>query len=81
VQRVAHEPRPGHRLDHPAHAALRPDALNQPPQAVGVRRRGEPPDHAAIVADQADIQALATEIQSSVQHENGPPRARSPVTR
>ena len=65
----------------PAHAALRPDALDQVAQPVSVRRRGKPPDDVAVVADQADIQTPATEIQSSVQHEYGPPRARSSVTR
>jgi hypothetical protein len=31
------------------------------------------------LVDQADVEPLATELQSSVQHENGPPRARSSV--
>ncbi len=81
LERVAHEPRAGHRLDHPTHPALRADALDQAPQAIGVRRRRQPADHVAVVADQADVKAPATEIQASVQHEDGPPRARSPVTR
>ena len=57
LERVAHEPRAGHRLDHPAHPALRSDALDEVAQPVGVRRRRQPADDVALVADQADVQA------------------------
>jgi hypothetical protein len=81
LERVAHEPRTGHRLDHAAHPSLPPDTLHQEAQAIGVRGRREAPDELPVVADQADIEPPAAEIQSSVQHEHGPPRPRSPVTR
>jgi hypothetical protein len=34
-----------------------------------------------MLGQQADIEPVAAQIQSSVQHEDGPPRARSSVTR
>jgi hypothetical protein len=81
LEGVAHEPRAGHRLDHPAHPALPSHTLDELAQPVSVRRCRQALDDVALVADQADVQAPATEIQSSVQHEHGPPRPRSPMTR
>ena len=80
LERVVHEPRAGHRLDHPAHRQpIAADTARQAPQALGVRRRGELLDHFRMLREQADIEPVATQIQSSVQHEDGPPRARSSV--
>jgi hypothetical protein len=77
---VVHEPRTGHRLDHRAHRPLvTPHPARQAKQAVGVRRRRELLDDLASRRQQADIDLAATQIQSSVQHERGPPRARSSV--
>jgi hypothetical protein len=50
-------------------------------QAVGVRRGRRSRDHLAGIVDPADVQPTSAEIQSSVQHDGGPPRARSSVTR
>jgi hypothetical protein len=65
----------------PRTPALRSYTLDEVAQPVGVRRCRQAPDDVALVADQADVQVPATEIQSSVQHEHGPPRPRSPMTR
>jgi hypothetical protein len=81
LERVAHEPRAGHRLDHPAHPTLRSHTLDEVAQPVSVRRRRQALDDVTLLADQAHVQAPTTEIQSSVQHEHGPPRPRSPMTR
>ena len=62
LKRVAHEARSRHRLDHAAHTPLRADALDEPPEATSVRRGGQAADDLAVVADQADVQAPATEI-------------------
>jgi hypothetical protein len=59
----------------------RPDAHGEMAQAVGVRRRGGLRDHLAGVVEQAHVQPTSTEIQSSVQHDGGPPRARPSMTR
>ena len=44
-----------------------------------VRRRGDPPDQLAVLRQQAHVEALATQIPPRMQHEHGPPRARSPI--
>jgi hypothetical protein len=81
-ERVVHEARPGHRLDHPAdRQAMRARAARQPAQAVGIRRRCPLLDDLAGPRQQAHIDLLSTQVQSSVQHEDGPPRARSSMTR
>jgi hypothetical protein len=58
-ERVVHEPRPGHRLDH------RPDALtaqlvDEVAQPVGVRRRRRPGDDVAGIVDHADVEPCST---------------------
>jgi hypothetical protein len=74
LERVMDEPRPGHRLDHAAHRQpIATDAPRQAAQAVGVRRGGELREHLAVLGKQTHIESLATQIQSSVQHEDGPP--------
>jgi hypothetical protein len=77
-----HKPRPGHRLDHTAHRQTVDDhPARQAAQPTGIGRRSELRDDLAILRQQANIELLATQIQSSVQHEDGPPQARSSVTR
>lgn len=50
------------------------DLAIQAPQPVSVGRRSELPDQLSLVAQQAHIDPLATQIQPSVQHD---PRASS----
>jgi hypothetical protein len=59
---------------------MTPKALGEVAQAIGVRRRSRAPDDLAGVVDQADVEPRSTQIQPSVQHENGSPRARSSMT-
>jgi len=59
--------------------AVRDDAAHQASQPVGIGRYGELLNDLGLLRQQANIQLLATQIQSSVHHENGPPRARSSV--
>ncbi len=47
--------------------------LGEMAQAVGVRRGRDLRDQLASVIEQADVEPTATEIQSSVQHDDGPP--------
>jgi hypothetical protein len=82
LQPVVHEPRPRHRLDHPAHRqTMRAGAPRQAAHAVRVRRRRPLLDDLPGLRQQAHVELLSTQIQSSVQHEDGPPRARSSMTR
>jgi hypothetical protein len=80
LQRVVHEPRAVHRLDHRPHSPGL-HAHGEMAQTVGVRRGGGLRDQLAGIVEQADVEPTSTEIQSSVQHEGGPPRARSSMTR
>ncbi len=50
-------------------------------QPVDVRGRGPLVDDLPGLGDQTDVDLASTRIQSSVQHEDGPRRARSSVTR
>jgi hypothetical protein len=48
-----HEPRAGHRLDHPAHRLpARRDPPDQAAQPIRVGRRSKPPDDLAGLVDQ-----------------------------
>jgi hypothetical protein len=50
LERVVHEPRPGHRLDHRAHRQpMAGNAAREAVQAVGVRRGGELLEHLALL--------------------------------
>jgi hypothetical protein len=80
LERVMHEPRAVHRLDHRPHPLTR-EPPRQAAQAVGVRRRSRLRDQFAVLGQQTDVEPTSTQIQTSVQHENGPPRARSSMTR
>jgi hypothetical protein len=70
-------PRAGHRLDHRPHP-LALEALGEMAQPVRIRRRGGLLDELAGVVDQADVDPASTQIQSSVQHKDGPPRSSLP---
>jgi hypothetical protein len=45
------------------------DTLAQAAQAVPIERRGQLVDELALIGDQADVDAFATEIQPNVQHD------------
>jgi hypothetical protein len=59
LERVVHEPRPGHRLDHRPHPHT-PQPLGKMPQPVRVRRRRSVLDQLARVVDQAHIEPTST---------------------
>ena len=75
-ERVVHKPRPGHRLDHRPHP-LTTQPLSKLPQPARVRRHAAVLDELAGVVDKAHIESTPTQIQPNVQHESGPPPARS----
>jgi hypothetical protein len=63
LQSVVNEAGAGHRLDNRAHRrAMPPDVAHETAQTVGVRRRGELLDQLAVLGEQADVKAFATEI-------------------
>src|SRR6266545_6619369 len=74
LQRVVHEPRAVHRLDHRTDGP-RPvaqlDQPDQPGQRIGVRRRRADLDALTVLIEQAVIHPPTTEIQTSVQHMRG----------
>ena len=82
LQRVMHEPRPIHRLDHRpdrdrAVTRTRPGARTRTRrQHRAVSRRPRRDRHPRRPGS---IQPLAAEIQSSVQHQDGPPSALAPT--
>jgi hypothetical protein len=77
-----HEPRAVHRLDHrPDRLPVQRNAIGQAAQPVDIGRRRGLRDQFAVMREQADVEPVSTEIQSSVQHDGGPPRARSSMTR
>jgi hypothetical protein len=49
------------------------ESSRQAEQAVGIRRCGTNLDGRALTAKQMEVETLATEIQTGVQHRNGPP--------
>ena len=70
-QLVVHEPRAVHRLNYRPHwSAIHGDAAGQAVQAVAVRRRREVIDQLPFTRDQADVDALATEVKTGVQHDS-----------
>jgi hypothetical protein len=74
LEGVVDEAGPGHRLDHRPHrfpGCL--DSLGECLQAARVREGGELFDQLPFIGEQADVEALATEIESGVQHVSGPP--------
>ena len=81
LKRVMHEPRPVHRLDRRPHATgpwRSSTRRAKPTQPITVRRRRAGLHPTSLAVEQAVVQTCATEIQSSVQHEDGPPSALAP---
>ena len=76
LQRVVHEPRAVHRLDHRPHPPPR-QALRETAQPIAIRGHRGLRDHLAALVQQANVDPTSTQIQSNVQHQSGPPRARS----
>jgi hypothetical protein len=71
---VVHEPRAVHRLDRRADRFAMPiESSRQAEQAVGIRRRGTNLDGRSPTVKQMEVETLAAEIQTGVQHRNGPP--------
>jgi hypothetical protein len=74
LEPVVHEPRPVHRLDRRADwSAVTSQTLAQTTQAARVRRRAANLDRRALPVKQVEVETLATEIQTGVQHRSGPP--------
>src|SRR6266705_1515791 len=49
------------------------ESSRQAEQAVSIRRRGTNLDRCSITIKQMEVETLAAEIQTGVQHRNGPP--------
>src|SRR5439155_26125314 len=74
LEAVVHEPRTFHRLDRGAdRRAVPSDALAQAIQSISIRRSSATFDCRTLAVEQVEVETLATEIQSGVQHCNGPP--------
>jgi hypothetical protein len=81
LEPIAHQARPIHRLDRGADRRTQTlKALAQPSQTVNIRRRGADVNRCTVVVEQVEVQTLATEIQTGVQHRSGPPLRQLPVT-
>jgi hypothetical protein len=69
---VSREPRPGHRLDRRAYLRHRPipdlDTPREPAQPIGVRQHRADLNALTQLVKPTQVQPLAAEIQSSVQH-------------
>src|SRR5262249_37292035 len=77
-----------HRLDRRADRRAVPiEPLSQTTKTVGVRRRRTNLHGRTLTVEQVEVETLATEIQTGVQHESGPPLRKllddkpEPVTR
>src|SRR5205085_9805658 len=53
--------------------AMTIETLAQAEQTVGIRRRGTNLDGRSLTLKQVEVETLAAEIQTGVQHRNGPP--------
>jgi hypothetical protein len=81
LEPVVHKARPVHRLDRRVDRRLvSSDALAQSAQPVSVRRSGTDVDRLTITVEQMEVETLAAEIQTGVQHRSGPPLVRSQST-
>jgi hypothetical protein len=49
------------------------ESSRQPEQTIGIRRRSTNLDGRSLTVKQMEVETLATEIQTGVQHRNGPP--------
>src|SRR4030095_6866785 len=56
------------------------ESSRQPEQAVGIRRPGTNIDGRSLTVKQMEVETLAAEIQTGVQHRNGPPLDSSQAT-
>jgi hypothetical protein len=74
LEPVVHETGAVHRLDRGAdRLAVTIETGRQRVQAIGIRRRSANLDRRTLAIEQVEVETLATEIQSGVQHCNGPP--------
>jgi hypothetical protein len=74
LEPVVHETGAVHRLDRGAdRRAVPSETLAQAVQTVDVRRHGTDVDGPPITVEQVEVETLATEIQTGVQHRSGPP--------
>jgi hypothetical protein len=78
--REGHEPRPVHRLDHRPHRQPR-ELASQAAQPVGARRHGRLTKSSPRSSSRHMSSRRRLKSKPTVQHENGPPRARSSMTR
>jgi hypothetical protein len=71
LERVVDEPCAVYRLHNRPHppVMLRREAIGQTAQTIRVERRGQLTDELALIRDQTDVNALATEIQPNMQHD------------
>jgi hypothetical protein len=68
------EARPVHRLDRSANRfAVTSEPPRQPVEPIRIGRRRATLDHPTLGVEQVEVETLATQIQSGVQHRSGPP--------
>jgi hypothetical protein len=69
LESIVHEARPVHRLDRRAdRLAVTSEMLAQAAQTIGIRRRRTDPDRRTVYVEQMEVETLAAEIQTGVQH-------------
>ncbi len=69
LEQIVHEPRPVHRLNRRAdRLAMTSETLAQAAQTLGIRWRRTDLDGRALPVEQMEVETLATEIQTGVQH-------------
>jgi hypothetical protein len=74
LEPVVHEARAVHRLDRRTDGRAVPkDTVAQAAQAISIRRSSATFDGRTLAIEQVEVETLVTEIQSGVQHCNGPP--------
>ena len=74
LEPIVHEARSVHRLDRRAdRRVVTIEPLAQTTQTIRVGRRGTNLDRHTLTVKQMKVETLATEIQTGVQHCNGPP--------
>jgi hypothetical protein len=74
LESVVHEPRAVHRLDRGSDrivVTIEPD--RQLAQTIDIGRGSTDVDRRALTVEQVEVETLATEIQTGLQHCNGPP--------
>jgi hypothetical protein len=69
LEPVVDEPRPVHRLDRGAHRrSVTGDTLVQAVQPVSIGRSSATLDYRTLAVEQVEVETLATEIRTGVQH-------------